>query len=150
MVPTEETSSCVGRRRFRGSLRSHLNHRRKVADQRLHIRAGDRSRTRDILITSEALYQLSYTGVRGRRAPRPAHGNQQAGQEGERRADRPVVAPSLDDGGDNNQPDQHESGAAHVEAEYVVGGRPAHRDQDGQVFEHELERFREMGLDFTP
>ena len=24
--------------------------------------AGDRSRTRDILITSEALYQLSYTG----------------------------------------------------------------------------------------
>jgi hypothetical protein len=25
-------------------------------------RAGDRSRTRDILITSEALYQLSYTG----------------------------------------------------------------------------------------
>ena len=28
----------------------------------LHQRAGDRSRTRDILITSEALYQLSYTG----------------------------------------------------------------------------------------
>lgn len=25
--------------------------------------AGDRSRTRDILITSEALYQLSYTGA---------------------------------------------------------------------------------------
>lgn len=29
--------------------------------------AGDRSRTRDILITSEALYQLSYTGI-GREA----------------------------------------------------------------------------------
>ena len=27
------------------------------------MRAGDRSRTRDILITSEALYQLSYTGL---------------------------------------------------------------------------------------
>ena len=25
--------------------------------------AGDRSRTRDIFITSEALYQLSYTGM---------------------------------------------------------------------------------------
>ena len=34
--------------------------------------AGDRSRTRDILITSEALYQLSYTGEqasRGRKTP---------------------------------------------------------------------------------
>ena len=28
--------------------------------------AGDRSRTRDILFTREALYQLSYTGATGR------------------------------------------------------------------------------------
>ena len=30
--------------------------------------AGDRSRTCDILITSEALYQLSYTGTTHQRA----------------------------------------------------------------------------------
>lgn len=29
--------------------------------------AGTRSRTRDLLITSQLLYQLSYTGVLGRR-----------------------------------------------------------------------------------
>ncbi|CAI8903335.1 hypothetical protein EMIT0373P_60219 [Pseudomonas chlororaphis] len=29
--------------------------------------AGTRSRTRDLLITSQLLYQLSYTGVSGRR-----------------------------------------------------------------------------------
>jgi hypothetical protein len=33
------------------------------------MRAGDRSRTRDILITSEALYQLSYTGSARRAGP---------------------------------------------------------------------------------
>jgi hypothetical protein len=52
-------------RKFRGSLRSHLNHRRRASDQRFCFgaadigaadiragdRAGDRSRTRDILIT---------------------------------------------------------------------------------------------------
>src|SRR5690349_18395173 len=31
--------------------------------RRIFRGAGDRSRTRDILITSEALYQLSYTGL---------------------------------------------------------------------------------------
>jgi hypothetical protein len=49
--------------------------------------AGDRSRTRDILITSEALYQLSYTGVRpatGARAIVPAE-RAHAGGSTERR-----------------------------------------------------------------
>jgi len=32
-------------------------------DLGFYLGAGDRSRTRDILITSEALYQLSYTGA---------------------------------------------------------------------------------------
>ncbi len=36
----------------------------------LGMGAGDRSRTRDILITSEALYQLSYTGTPGGRTTR--------------------------------------------------------------------------------
>ena len=37
-----------------------------LAEQAVMHRAGDRSRTRDILITSEALYQLSYTGTADR------------------------------------------------------------------------------------
>ena len=34
----------------------------KAGLKHMSLGAGDRSRTRDILITSEALYQLSYTG----------------------------------------------------------------------------------------
>jgi hypothetical protein len=40
---------------FRGSLRSHLNHQKRASDQRICIGAGDRSRTRDILITRSIL-----------------------------------------------------------------------------------------------
>ncbi len=52
--------------------------------------ASDRSRTRDILITSEALYQLSYGGVRqGRRAivsvPLPAGSGDSLGRRRRRR-----------------------------------------------------------------
>ena len=43
-----------------GRLRAAAQHERAARSGTK--RAGDRSRTRDILITSEALYQLSYTG----------------------------------------------------------------------------------------
>jgi len=38
--------------------------RPSLSGARQRIGAGDRSRTRDILLTREALYQLSYTGMR--------------------------------------------------------------------------------------
>lgn len=47
----------------------------RVSLSRVAIRgAGTRSRTRDLLITSQLLYQLSYTGKKGRHYSHGARG----------------------------------------------------------------------------
>jgi hypothetical protein len=76
-----EKGTLAGLKRQNDPKKSRLNHqaaflflRCRVSERYRHnplnAGAGERSRTLDLLITSELLYQLSYTGKFGTRAPK--------------------------------------------------------------------------------